>query len=51
MKKVKVVLKSGEETEREQSGVFMQRGYRRFETFSDIKKRRGRVNRLLKKYA
>jgi len=51
MKEVKVILKSGEETEREQSGVYMQRGYRRFKTFSDIKKRRKRVNELLNRYA
>jgi len=51
MKKRKTVAKSGEEAERDQGGVYMQRGYVRFETFSDIRKRRVRVNKLLQRYA
>lgn len=51
MRKIKVVSKSGEETEKEQGGVYMQRGYLRFETFAAIRKRRLKVNALLKKYA
>lgn len=52
MRKIKVVSKSGEETEKEQGGVYMQRGYLQFETFAAIRRRRLRVNQILKqKYA
>jgi|GEM_PF-3534250 len=50
MRKIRVVSKPKEETEKEDFGR-MQRGYLKFETFSDIQKRRDRVDALLKKYS